>query len=713
MSRPPGMTTIRLETTDIQQFADWSGDHNPLHVNADFARGTFFGRPIAHGILTAIRGLGAIPHDPGQRIRSLEIEFRGAVVPGEVCRVDVSGDAASFSAVIRQSDDALMTLVGDFGDREPSEVSRYADGIPATDKIEALRSSPADRSLDEFQVGLAVAGVYSGPPPPAAFAADVQLTPLEARVLGLCSYLVGMELPGLRSLFVRLNLRFRDTTANPESLSYRIKITKFDPEFRLLETILDVATPQGETVATADIRSYVPFSPVGVDLDSLSGALDSAQADLTGKVALVCGGSRGLGADIAASLAIAGCHVYATYRTSRDSADDLAARLVERGATIEFLRGDVGDVSLCRTSLRRILDMHGRLDILVLNACESPKPVDIGTSSDGEFERYISRNLRLVRSPLSVCLPALQESHGTIVAVSSSFVDQLPQGFAHYVALKQAVEGTVRTACREYENVSAVIPRPPRLQTRWNDTPRGVLGAIPSTQAAAGIVDALSRVLTGRQIQVVTQFPALVRQSAQHCVTETAGHRVAISANFTCEPILPGLQFWFEELGFDAAAAIAPYGQVVQELLNPTSVLSTNDRGVNVVLLRIQDWFRESADEMIASRESVRSHLETAADEFVRAMHTHRSQASCETLLVLCPCESDAEAKGGLADLLAMVEEQLLAKLSTVPGLNTVVARESHRSLAGSGDRSESRCRRPESRRFEFAGNCRRDRHRR
>src|SRR5437870_4139075 len=72
-------------------------------------------------------------------------------------------------------------------------------------------------------------------------------------------------------------------------------------------------------------------------------------------------------------------------------------------------------------------------------------------------------------------------------------------------------------------------------------------------------------------------------------------HRIAIAATFTAEPVEEALEFWMDELGRSGSIAFAPYNQVFQELLDPGSLLSRNREGINVLLVRLEDWERFGA----------------------------------------------------------------------------------------------------------------------
>ena len=65
---------------------------------------------------------------------------------------------------------------------------------------------------------------------------------------------------------------------------------------------------------------------------------------------------------------------------------------------------------------------------------------------------------------------------------------------------------------------------------------------------------------------------------------------LAIAATFTSEPLAQPLAFWTTELNLPISVEFAPYNQVFQQLLDPGSQFSRNQDGVNVVLVRLEDW---------------------------------------------------------------------------------------------------------------------------
>jgi NAD(P)-dependent dehydrogenase (short-subunit alcohol dehydrogenase family) len=93
---------------------------------------------------------------------------------------------------------------------------------------------------------------------------------------------------------------------------------------------------------------------------------------LAGRVAFITGGTRGIGAAIAHSLACQGATVAVGYNRDTDSAERFAADLMTKttphGASASAHRGNVGAPGDCRRTITEVIETHGRLDILVNNA---------------------------------------------------------------------------------------------------------------------------------------------------------------------------------------------------------------------------------------------------------------------------------------------------------------------------------------------------------
>lgn len=134
---------------------------------------------------------------------------------------------------------------------------------------------------------------------------------------------------------------------------------------------------------------------------------------------------------------------------------------------------------------------------------------------------------------------------------------------------------------------------------------------------------------------------------------------IAVSATFTAEPIDELLQFWASELGWRCQVRFAPYNQVFQQLLDPGSLLSQNRSGVNIVLVRLEDWIRYQETAPDAEESILRN-----ARELVSSLHAASKSAGIPVLVAVCPPSPAAPARA-----VRLAEELLRSGLCGVPGI--------------------------------------------
>ncbi|MGZ3413543.1 MAG: HAD-IIIC family phosphatase [Isosphaeraceae bacterium] len=146
--------------------------------------------------------------------------------------------------------------------------------------------------------------------------------------------------------------------------------------------------------------------------------------------------------------------------------------------------------------------------------------------------------------------------------------------------------------------------------------------------------------------------------------------KIAVAASFTAEPVLGTLAFWMKELGLNAAIEFAPYNQVFQELLNPASLLSQNHGGMNVILLRPEDWLRFNPG--AKNPEKARVLLERNARDFIETLHAAISRAGTPHLVALCPVAPPILIDPSRRSLLESIEERIVAGLEQVGGVTVI-----------------------------------------
>ncbi|MGW4483811.1 SDR family NAD(P)-dependent oxidoreductase [Amycolatopsis sp. NPDC004368] len=202
---------------------------------------------------------------------------------------------------------------------------------------------------------------------------------------------------------------------------------------------------------------------------------------LDGKVALVTGGSRGIGAAIAKRLAEDGADVAITYERAVDRAETVVKEVESLGRRGLALQADAADVDAVKSAVDRTADELGGLDILVNNA-----GVMTGTPfeelSVDEVDRMLAVNVRAVVVATQAALRHLPRG-GRVISIGSDLAERVPfPGVSLYSATKSALVGLTRGLARDLgpRGVTATVVHPGSTDTDMNpaDGP-GAAGQLP------------------------------------------------------------------------------------------------------------------------------------------------------------------------------------------------------------------------------------------
>lgn len=238
--------------------------------------------------------------------------------------------------------------------------------------------------------------------------------------------------------------------------------------------------------------------------------------NLKDKVALVTGGSRGIGAAIAKRLAAEGATVAVTYSQSKAKAEALVTEITRDGGSALAIKADNREAGAVEAAVRTITEKHGRIDILVNNA----GVFDAGTVTEvttEDFDRTIDVNVKAVFLATRAAAAHMPEG-GRVISIGSNLAARVPwPGMSLYVLSKSALVGFTKAVARDLgpRGITVNVVHPGSTDTDMNPAdgahagPQRGLMAIPRFNEAsdvAGVVAWLAgpdgRSVTGAEFTI-------------------------------------------------------------------------------------------------------------------------------------------------------------------------------------------------------------------
>ena len=183
---------------------------------------------------------------------------------------------------------------------------------------------------------------------------------------------------------------------------------------------------------------------------------------LDGKIALVTGGSRGIGRACAEALAEQGATVVVNYVKGEAAAREVADGIVKAGGKAEIAGFDVADTATTESAIEGLVKKHGKLDVLVANAGIAVDGLLLRLKDD-ELQRLFDTNVKGAVTCARVAMKSMMRSkHGRIVFMSSVIGEMGNVGQTAYAITKAALLGATKSIAREYASrnvtVNAIAP---------------------------------------------------------------------------------------------------------------------------------------------------------------------------------------------------------------------------------------------------------------
>ncbi len=436
-----------LANDDLLAFAEASGDWNPIHTDPVTARRLLAGSIVAHGMSTLLWMLERHVASGGDVPRMVAATFARPLAPGDqAVLAREPAESGRQRLAVRLDGEEVTSAWLDLGGlpvdgappqsrlpREEPQCHDFAALKTASGRLDAVAAEDRDRAayphLHEQLGPRAIAGMMA------------------------VSRLVGMRCPGLHSLIAGVKLCFDGVGVGS------------DIEWAVTRHSVQQA-PLRITVRGSGLEGHVDaFVRPGPVVQASYAALRAAvvTGEFAGQVALVVGGSRGLGEIAAKLIAAGGGEVIVTHREGRQDAERVAGEIAASGGhcrTVAF------DAEHARRDLARIVAEQGWPSHVYYFA--APR---IGRAKSRLFSAAVFRSFMQVFvegfGQLAAGLAA-GEGDVRLFYPSTVFIDELPKDQAEYVAAKAAGEALCRHLDKHAGHLRVLSLRLPRLHTDQN-----------------------------------------------------------------------------------------------------------------------------------------------------------------------------------------------------------------------------------------------------
>jgi hypothetical protein len=454
------MAHRKFTGADQVAFEELSGDNNPLHIDPVAARRLIFGRAIVHGIHLV---LWALDEHLRERVSPLAIgsikaQFLRPVGVEEEVQCSSNGAQSDLVELELLSAGVVSTKIS------VKWNAQRQDGYKIAQRLPNLRSP---RALSETEMASCAGSLDLCLDREAAVRLFPHLTqslsPLQLATLLSTTRLVGVECPGLNSVFFELDLSMVDMNGCSD-LNY--EVTRYEKSLALV--VMKVMAPG----LGGSIKAFVRPAP-WQQLNYLTLKSSVSSAEFAEQRALVIGGSRGLGEIVAKLVCAGGAKVKITYRQGKDDAVRVAQEITSNGGDAGFFHFDVLDCDSDALKMQLGDWCPTHLYFFATPFILSSPPGVFNPDLFCKFCRYYVTAFRNVVNQLA------SAGLKNVLYPSTVFIDEAPSGMGEYAAAKAAGEVLCASLEKTHRGIMIRRPRLPRLSTDQTASLRPVQRANP------------------------------------------------------------------------------------------------------------------------------------------------------------------------------------------------------------------------------------------
>jgi hypothetical protein len=438
------LTEHKFNLADQQRFAQLSGDYNPAHIDPVKARRLIFGRPVVHGMHALLWSLeDTLKGKTGPlQLLQLKVSFKRAIGIEETVSILKKKETSEQIEWQLATDVApsAHVIVSYEARHTTDENSMLNEGLPPKTDCKELDAKQIEQARGHLKLYFDTREMQRQFPYLTKLIPPCQL----AQLLSL-TRLVGMECPGLHSIFSDLNVQFSDKVQSSAQLQYNV--TRYEPRLSLANIAVSASGMEGNLKAF--LRPALQVQESYVQLSQKIQTLEFSQQN-----ALVVGGSRGLGEVTAKLLAAGGAKTTLTYNQGAEEAQAIVDEVTLAGGNITSIHFDI-------LSPKSVGENITHLYYFPTPYIHAGAHRSFSHRLFSEFcDYYVGGFLNTVRK-------VQENSRGPLKCFypSSIAIDELPPNMGEYSAAKIAGETLCSWLMKTDPQLSIFQTRLPRTQT--------------------------------------------------------------------------------------------------------------------------------------------------------------------------------------------------------------------------------------------------------
>ncbi len=441
------MISSKFTLKDQIAFAELSGDHNPLHIDAIFARRSLFGSLVVHGIYSVLWSLNSWLEDKSSDIEltSIRAVFPKPVRVGEEVSISIESENKGQFRIELKSGGAVTTIIDtEWVKSERKDISCFKTGFPD-------KRQPRHLSEDEIASSSGTLDLYLNVEAAARIFPSLMrcVSPSQVAIILGTTRLVGVECPGINSMYSALHLKVNDSL---EQKTMTYEVTKLDKRFDLV--FMKITAPG----MTGTIKAFVrPTHQEQVSYLQMKTLLKNNE--FSGQRALIIGGSRGLGEVSAKLLSAGSAEVKITYNQGEEDAQRIVKEINSNGGNANYLQFDI--LSPEKSSLFRSLSEWAPTHLYYFATPFIFSGVK-GVFSPEMFKKFCDY---YITGFMKTLIPLSTSGLKNVFYPSTVAIDEMPEDMHEYTATKMAGETLCKFLIDTYKDLTVYYPRLERLST--------------------------------------------------------------------------------------------------------------------------------------------------------------------------------------------------------------------------------------------------------